>query len=130
MKFVDVAGVDDIPPGKTRHVEAEGIEIVLANVAGEIYAVSERCGHMNAPLSKGTLYDHIITCPLHHATFDVRTGKMITGMVEHPLPDLDKAPKETQEEYKAIGMLAKGIRIHDLQSFPVKVGGKRIYVKV
>jgi nitrite reductase/ring-hydroxylating ferredoxin subunit len=130
MKFVDVAKVDDIPPGKTRHVEAYGIEIVLANVAGKIYAVSERCGHMNAPLSKGTLYENIITCPLHHATFDVRTGKMITGMVEHPLPNLDKAPKETQEEYRAIGMLAKGIRIHDLQSFPVKVQGDRVLVNV
>jgi len=63
----------DIPPGKTRHVEAEGIEIVLANVAGKIYAVSERCGHMNAPLSKGTLYENIITCPLHHTGSPIPT---------------------------------------------------------
>ena len=130
MTFVDVGKVADIPLGMTRYVEAEGNEIVLANVAGTIYAVSERCGHMNAPLSKGTLYDSMITCPLHHATFDVRTGKMITGMVEHPLPGLDKAPNETQNEYRSIGLLAKEVRIHDLQSFPVKIQGDRVLVKI
>jgi nitrite reductase/ring-hydroxylating ferredoxin subunit len=54
MNSVEVASVDDVPVGTIRHVEAKGIEIVLANVKGTIYAVSERCGHQNAPLSKGT----------------------------------------------------------------------------
>ena len=75
------------------HVEVKEIEIVLANVNGKIYAVSERCGHQNAPLSKGTLNGKIITCPLHHAQFDVTTGKMISGMVELSLPGMDTGAK-------------------------------------
>jgi nitrite reductase/ring-hydroxylating ferredoxin subunit len=130
MSFVDVASVDDIPAGTVRHVEAGGIEIALANVKGTLYAVGDRCGHQNAPLSKGTLYENIITCPLHHAQFDVKTGKMISGMVELSLPGMDRAPQEVQDAMKAIGELTTHIKTHDLPSFPVKVEGKRVYVKV
>jgi len=130
MNFVEVASVDDVPVSKTFHVEAKEIEIVLANVRGTIYAVSERCGHQNAPLSKGTLFENIITCPLHHAQFDVTTGKMISGMVELSLPGMDRAPKEFQDAMKAIGEMTSHIKTHDLQSFPVRVAGKRIFVGI
>ncbi|MGB7788161.1 Rieske (2Fe-2S) protein [Methanoregula sp.] len=130
MNFVEVASTDDVPVGKTRYIEAKGTEIVLANVKGKIYAVSERCGHQNAPLSKGTLNENVITCPLHHAQFDVTTGKMISGMVELSLPGMDKLPKEFQDAMQAIGEMTSHIKTHDLQSFPVKVTGKRIFVMV
>jgi 3-phenylpropionate/trans-cinnamate dioxygenase ferredoxin subunit len=29
-------------------------------------------------LSRGLLYEHEVACPLHGATFDVRTGEVIT----------------------------------------------------
>src|SRR3989454_3445630 len=50
----------------------------------EIYTLSLHdalpiCGHRQAPLSKGTLEGHVIECPLHFATFDVRTGKLLSG---------------------------------------------------
>jgi len=130
MNFVEVASIDDVPVGKTAHVETKGIEIVLANVRGTIYAVSERCGHQNAPLSKGTLYENIITCPLHHAQFDVTSGKMIAGMVELALPGMDRAPKEVQDALLAIGEMTSRIRTHDLRSFPVRITGKRIFAGV
>ena len=130
MNFVEVASVEDVPAGTTRHVEAKGTEIVLANVDGTIYAVSERCGHQNAPLSKGTLYGKIITCPLHHAQFDVTTGKMLSGMVELSLPGMDEAPQSVQDAMKAIGEMTSHIRTHDLQSFSVRVVGKRVFVGV
>jgi nitrite reductase/ring-hydroxylating ferredoxin subunit len=130
MSFVEVASVDDVPVSTTRHVEVKGIVIALANVNGTIYAVSDRCGHQNAPLSKGTLYENIITCPLHHAQFDVTTGKMISGMVELSLPGMDQAPKEFQDALMAIGEMTSHIRTHNLRSFPGRVDGKRIFVKV
>ncbi len=130
MSFIEVASVDDVPVGTTRHVEVKGVEIALANVKGTVYAVSDRCGHQNAPLSKGTLEENIITCPLHHAKFDVTTGKMISGMVELSLPGMERAPKEFQDALKAIGELTSRIKTHDLQPFPVKVTGNRIFVQV
>jgi nitrite reductase/ring-hydroxylating ferredoxin subunit len=54
-QFVDVAKVDEIPAGKTKHVEIDGKEIMIANVNGKFYALDDRCGHMNALLSMGNL---------------------------------------------------------------------------
>src|SRR6266702_1670599 len=55
--------------------------IMLANVAGEFYALRDMCGHRNAPLSRGKLDGHVVECPLHFAQFDVRTGKLVDGPV-------------------------------------------------
>jgi 3-phenylpropionate/trans-cinnamate dioxygenase ferredoxin subunit len=59
----------------------DGERRVLANVEGVFYAVSDVCGHRNAPLSRGKLDGHLIECPLHYAQFDVRTGELVNGPV-------------------------------------------------
>ena len=60
--------------------------VLLANVEGVFYAVRDACGHRRAPLSKGTLDGHVIECPLHFATFDARTGKLLSGPVADDVP--------------------------------------------
>jgi nitrite reductase/ring-hydroxylating ferredoxin subunit len=61
------------------HVEVDGKEIMIANVEGRFYAMDDRCPHMNALLSKGTLNGSIVTCSRHFSSFDVITGKAISG---------------------------------------------------
>ncbi len=41
---------------------------------GQIYAVDNRCPHMGFPLHKGSVQDGILTCPWHHARFDLSCG--------------------------------------------------------
>ncbi len=41
---------------------------------GQIYAVDNRCPHMGFPLHKGSVRDGILTCPWHHARFDLSCG--------------------------------------------------------
>lgn len=41
---------------------------------GKIYAVDNRCPHMGFPLHKGSVQDGILTCPWHHARFDLSCG--------------------------------------------------------
>lgn len=53
--YVEVAKIDEIPWGNMKHVELDGKEIVVANLNGKFYAMDDRCGHMNALLSMGTL---------------------------------------------------------------------------
>ena len=79
VNFVKVAKTTDIPVGKMMHVEVGGKEILIANVEGKFYAICDRCPHLNAMLSKGTLDKTIVTCPCHFSSFDVTTGKSITG---------------------------------------------------
>ena len=60
--------------------------VLIANVDGAFYAIQDRCGHRQAPLSKGTLEGYVIECPLHFAQFDVRTGQLLGGPAAAEIP--------------------------------------------
>ena len=79
--FVPVAKISDLSPGQMKWVAVNGERRVLANVEGKFYAISDVCGHRNAPLSRGKLDGYLIECPLHYAQFDVRTGELVNGPV-------------------------------------------------
>ena len=55
QQFADVADVNNVSTGKMKHIEVGEKEILLANSDGKVYALCDRCSHMNAPLSMGTL---------------------------------------------------------------------------
>jgi nitrite reductase/ring-hydroxylating ferredoxin subunit len=47
---------------------------------GEAFAVSGRCRHQLADLSKGQVdADGCLVCPWHASRYDVRTGEMVDG---------------------------------------------------
>ena len=75
--FKEIARLVDILEGTMKQIDFGKSEILLVNFGGIIYAISNRCGHMDAPLSNGTLEGKIIECSLHSAQFDVITGKNI-----------------------------------------------------
>ncbi len=50
--------------------------VFLTRVEGRIYAMGGKCSHYGGHLEKGRLQDHIITCPLHTARFDVKSGQV------------------------------------------------------
>ena len=76
----------DLLPGQMKWVAVDGERRVLANVEGTYYALSDVCGHRNAPLSRGKLHGYLIECPLHFAQFDVRTGELVDGPVSTAVP--------------------------------------------
>jgi nitrite reductase/ring-hydroxylating ferredoxin subunit len=80
-EFVPVAKTADLLPGQMKWIAVNGDRRVLANVEGTFYAISDVCGHRNAPLSRGKLEGYLIECPLHFAQFDVRTGELVNGPV-------------------------------------------------
>jgi len=80
-EFVPVAKGAELAPGQMKWVAVNGERLVLANVEGAYYAISDVCGHRNAPLSRGKLNGYLIECPLHFAQFDVRTGELVNGPV-------------------------------------------------
>jgi 3-phenylpropionate/trans-cinnamate dioxygenase ferredoxin subunit len=81
-----IAKRSDIPPGTAKRVEVDGVEVLLCNVDGELYAVEDVCTHDGGQLDQGVLEDNIIECPRHGATFDVRTGAALTLPATEPLP--------------------------------------------
>jgi len=79
------AHLSEIAPGTTRRVVVDGIEILLCNVNGNIYAIEDVCTHDGGPLDQGELEGEMVVCPRHGATFDVRTGDALTLPAVVPL---------------------------------------------
>ncbi len=67
----------EVPPGEMKAVRADGVDVLLCNVGGELYAVQDECTHECFPLSEGTLDGHAVICMLHGARFDVRSGEVL-----------------------------------------------------
>jgi 3-phenylpropionate/trans-cinnamate dioxygenase ferredoxin subunit len=78
--IIDVCPLDDLPPGATRIVEHEDLEIGVFNCGGELLAIEDRCSHDDGPLAEGEVNqaDCTVECPRHGSLFDLRTGKPLT----------------------------------------------------
>ena len=87
--------------GRSIGREINDLELSVHNVGGAFFAIGDICTHAFARLSFGLINDSVITCPLHQAKFDIRTGKVLEGPADE-----------------------------DLDSYPVKVEGEKLYVGV
>jgi nitrite reductase/ring-hydroxylating ferredoxin subunit len=70
--------IPDTPttPGEVRRVGDWAVGVS----GGEDFAVSRRCRHQLADLSKGSVdADGCLVCPWHASRYDVRTGAMVDG---------------------------------------------------
>jgi 3-phenylpropionate/trans-cinnamate dioxygenase ferredoxin subunit len=88
-----VAPVAELPPGSRRLIQAGERRIVVFNVAGEFFALNDRCPHGGGSLACGVLtglveseapgrYSYsrkgeILRCPWHAWEFDIRTGRSV-----------------------------------------------------
>src|SRR5918911_1616936 len=76
-KTVTVCELSEVPPGESKLVEADGIEIGVFNCGGELYAIEDRCSHDDGPLAHGEFDADACTveCPRHGSLFDLTTGR-------------------------------------------------------
>jgi nitrite reductase/ring-hydroxylating ferredoxin subunit len=90
--------VVDLPAGALRRVTFGELDVLLAHTPNGIAAVDDRCPHMAAPLSLGSLDGCVVACPLHNGRFDLASG----GVERMPttgglLPDGSYVPPWTPE---------------------------------
>ncbi|MBS0242241.1 MAG: Rieske (2Fe-2S) protein [Proteobacteria bacterium] len=86
-----VAKVGEIAPGSRKCVTLDGRGIIVFNLKGDYYALSQTCPHKGGSLEKGIITglaqsdgpgDHrleregeIVRCPWHQWEFDIKTGR-------------------------------------------------------
>jgi nitrite reductase/ring-hydroxylating ferredoxin subunit len=75
--FAKAARTTEIEPGQARLVEVNGKQIALFNIDGQFFAIDNTCTHRGGPLAEGEVSGHVVTCPWHRGTFDVRTGEVV-----------------------------------------------------
>ncbi len=101
MKYIEACSVSDLGDGEAMRIDA-GPGIALFHVDGEFYALNDRCSHGNASMSEGYVEDDAtVECPLHAASFCLKTGRAMCLPATDPLP-----------------------------TWPVKVEGGKVYIQI
>lgn len=84
-----VCAHDALLPGETTSVfdAVTDAAILVCNLDGTFYALEDRCSHEDFELSAGPLdAEHgVLTCVLHGAEFDVRSGRALCGPAYVPV---------------------------------------------
>ena len=60
-----------------RRVTVGDLDLLVAHTPDGIVVVDDRCPHMSAPLSLGTLDGCVVACPLHEGRFDLCSGETV-----------------------------------------------------
>jgi nitrite reductase (NADH) small subunit len=75
-----IGNVDQIPKGEARTFDVNGLHIAVYHThSGEVFATQPDCPHRRGPLADGLIGGTTILCPLHDRSFDLRTGKNLSG---------------------------------------------------
>ena len=84
---IDVAPLDEFPPGSTKIVTLGWTSIGVYNCGGELYALEDRCSHDDGPLCEGDFDPDtgVAICPRHGANIDIRTGEPRTLPATEPV---------------------------------------------
>jgi len=78
--FVDAEAAAQLEPGQLTACELDGIELLLANYDGDVYALRDGCPVDGNSLGGARLTpEGVIVCPWHNCAYDVRTGTRVDG---------------------------------------------------
>ena len=75
-----IAAAAELAPGGLLRITRGDLDLLLVATERGLCLIDDRCPHMSAPLSLGTLDGCVIACPLHRGRFDLATG----GTVQFP----------------------------------------------
>lgn len=113
-------------------------DILIARVDRGILATDDRCPHMSAPLSLGTLNGCVVDCPLHSGRFDLCTGETVQmpttggldadGTYHGTWTPQGREARPEPTDLKAQARAAT--RVRRLRYYPVRIAGDRIEVAV
>lgn len=133
-----VATLADLPPGALLRVSFGDLDLLLAHTPEGLVATDDRCPHMAAPLSIGSLEGCVVACPLHKGRFDLATGDVVvfptTGGLDadggsHPTwsaPGSEPKPEPSDAKARARALT----RVRRLRYYPLRVVGETVELAI
>ena len=87
MALVEVAPVDEFPPGSVKIVRAGSIAVGVFNLGERLCAIEDRCSHDDGPLAEGDydLEEGVVICPRHGSRFDICSGRPLSLPAYQPV---------------------------------------------
>ena len=104
-EYVKIGELTDFPEGKMKKISIKGKDLLVANIAGDIYSIDDVCTHEECSLADGFLRGEVVTCSCHLAQFNVKTGKKVANP-------------------------ATGANVADEPSFKTKIENNEVFVDV
>ena len=78
--YVRIGAEEEFSGRTPTAISLDGLEIVVVRIDNEWIAFENNCPHQHfAVLHQGVLDKAALTCPMHGWTFDLKTGKSLTG---------------------------------------------------
>ncbi len=132
--FERVASLADLAAARLLRFTLGDLDVLVALTETGVCVIDDRCPHMSAPLSLGTLTGCVVACPLHRGAFDLCTGGVVqfptTGGLDadgayHPPwapPDSAARPEPTDLKARARALT----RVRRLRYYPVRLNGDSV----
>ena len=88
MSLERLCAVTDLADGEVRRFDLGPHRIALVHLAGEWYALGDRCSHADVSLSEGEVLieECALECWKHGSAFDLRTGEPQSLPATRPVP--------------------------------------------
>jgi naphthalene 1,2-dioxygenase ferredoxin component len=100
-RWIDAMPASELRADDVVGVKVAGHDIAIYTVGPDVYATGNLCTHGGVRLCDGFLEGYEIECPLHQGRFDVRDGRALCEPATEPL-----------------------------RSYPVKIEGQRVYLRI
>ena len=84
---IKVCQSTEVPQDGMAAFETDQGPVLIANVKGIFYAISDTCTHAEASLCEGYLDvgELTVECPLHQAVFNIKNGEALEFPAEDPV---------------------------------------------
>jgi nitrite reductase/ring-hydroxylating ferredoxin subunit len=73
-RFIHVGSLAELAAKGRMVVKGRRCPVLVVHDQGRVFALDNRCPHLGFALHKGSIRDGILTCPWHHARFDLASG--------------------------------------------------------
>ena len=134
--FEALATLDELPLGTMLRATRGDLDLLVVHSPAGVCVIDDRCPHMSAPLSLGTLDECLVSCPLHRGQFDLATGGVVQfpttggldagGTPHPPWTPVDSPSKPEPTDLKARARALT--RIRRIRYYPVRLTDGRIEV--
>lgn len=84
-EFIFAVKQSEIPDGTAKMVEVRGKNLAVFHQGRNYFAIDNDCTHLGGSISEGEREGNVVTCPWHGATFDISSGKALSGPASRDL---------------------------------------------